>query len=175
MAWTGKALASHLDKSARLESQVKQLIQMANQQQSKLDLRPLFDTIENMKQKIALMETYDQRLGTLALSCTAGGGLLVYWWASRGSGATLSQLELFTRKGFLLAFWDPTVMVCAVLSHFSLLHNVSWAPVALQGHRAGLGLAHALWWRLWCYPGIYDSWLPAFIIQLAAAITVLRS
>lgn len=72
MAWTGKALASHLDKSARLESQVKQLIQMANQQQSKLDLRPLFDTIENMKQKIALMETYDQRLGMLALSCTGG-------------------------------------------------------------------------------------------------------
>lgn len=45
---------------------------MANQQQSKLDLRPLFDTIENMKQKIALMETYDQRLGMLALSCTGG-------------------------------------------------------------------------------------------------------
>lgn len=42
---------------------MKQLIQMANQQQSKLDLRPLFDTIENVKQKIALMETYDQRLG----------------------------------------------------------------------------------------------------------------
>ncbi|NWI02711.1 TRAF5 factor, partial [Tichodroma muraria] len=60
-----QALASHLDKSARLESQVKQLIQMANQQQSKLDLRPLFDTIENVKQKIALMETYDQRLVVL--------------------------------------------------------------------------------------------------------------
>lgn len=40
---------------------------MANQQQSKLDLRPLFDTIENVKQKIALMETYDQRLGVLEL------------------------------------------------------------------------------------------------------------
>lgn len=60
-----QTLASHLDKSARLESQVKQLIQMANQQQSKLDLRPLFDTIENVKQKIALMETYDQRLAVL--------------------------------------------------------------------------------------------------------------
>ncbi|XP_068024856.1 TNF receptor-associated factor 5 isoform X4 [Melanerpes formicivorus] len=60
-----QALASHLDKSARLESQVKQLIQMANQQQSKLDLRPLFDTIENVKQTIALMETYDQRLVVL--------------------------------------------------------------------------------------------------------------
>ncbi|XP_050565561.1 TNF receptor-associated factor 5 isoform X2 [Cygnus atratus] len=60
-----QALASHLDKSARLESQVKQLIQIANQQQSKLDLRPLFDTIENVKQKIALMESYDQRLVVL--------------------------------------------------------------------------------------------------------------
>ncbi|XP_061204365.1 TNF receptor-associated factor 5 isoform X3 [Neopsephotus bourkii] len=60
-----QALASHLDKSARLESQVKQLIQMANQQQSKLDLQPLFDMIENVKQKIALMETYDQRLVVL--------------------------------------------------------------------------------------------------------------
>lgn len=40
---------------------------MANQQQSKLDLRPLLDTIENVKQKIALMETYDQRLGMLGL------------------------------------------------------------------------------------------------------------
>lgn len=76
---------------------------MANQQQSKLDLRPLFDTIENVKQKISLMETYDQRLGMLALSYTGGGGLLIYWWLSRGSGATLSQLELFTRMGFLLA------------------------------------------------------------------------
>lgn len=46
---------------------MKQLIQMANQQQSKLDLRPLFDTIENVKQKIALMETYDQRLGMSGL------------------------------------------------------------------------------------------------------------
>lgn len=46
---------------------------MANQQQSKLDLRPLFDTIENVKQKIALMETYDQRLGTLALCCPGRG------------------------------------------------------------------------------------------------------
>lgn len=46
---------------------------MANQQQSKLDLRPLFDTIETVKQKIALMETYDQRLGMLALPCTGRG------------------------------------------------------------------------------------------------------
>lgn len=56
---------------------------MANQQQNKLDLRPLFDTIENIKQKIALMETYDQRLGVLELlflfyMCV--GLLLIYWW-----------------------------------------------------------------------------------------------
>jgi len=76
---------------------------MANQQQSKLDLRPLFDTIENVKQKIALMETYDQRLGALRLSVltyTGAGFLLIDWWLSRGSGAAVSQL--FARKRFLL-------------------------------------------------------------------------
>lgn len=82
---------------------------MANQQQSKLDLRPLFDTIENVKQKIALMETYDQRLGVLGLSflfCTGVGVgfLLIYWWLSRGSGAAVSQLQLLARKDFLFAF-----------------------------------------------------------------------
>ncbi|XP_019371961.1 PREDICTED: TNF receptor-associated factor 5 isoform X1 [Gavialis gangeticus] len=60
-----QTLASHLDKSTWLETQVKQLIQMANQQQNKFDLRPLLETIENVKQKIALMETYDQRLVVL--------------------------------------------------------------------------------------------------------------
>lgn len=74
---------------------MKQLIQMANQQQSKLDLQPLFDMIENVKQKIALMETYDQRLGMLGLPilfCTGMGFLLIYW-LSRGSGATVTQLQ----------------------------------------------------------------------------------
>lgn len=58
---------------------------MANQQQSKLDLRPLFDTIENVKQKIALMETYDQRLGVLQLLFLfymSVGLLLIYWWVT---------------------------------------------------------------------------------------------
>lgn len=118
MAWTGKALASHLDKSARLESQVKQLIQMANQQQSKLDLRPLFDTIEHVKQKIALMETYDQRLGVLGLSvlfCTGVGFCRFTGSVSRGSGATVSQFQLFARKDFLLAKTKPWCCVCCVL------------------------------------------------------------
>ncbi|XP_050807833.1 TNF receptor-associated factor 5 isoform X1 [Gopherus flavomarginatus] len=60
-----QTLASHIDKSAWLETQVRQLIQMSNQQQSKFDLRPLLETIENIKQKIAFMETYDQRLVVL--------------------------------------------------------------------------------------------------------------
>lgn len=105
MVLTGKALASHLDKSARLESQVKQLIQMANQQQSKLDLRPLFDTIENVKQKIALMESYDQRLGMLgllSLFCVGLGFLLMLWWLSRGSGSADSQLRLLARNNLLI-------------------------------------------------------------------------
>lgn len=105
MVLTGKALASHLDKSARLESQVKQLIQMANQQQSKLDLRPLFDTIENVKQKIALMESYDQRLGMLgllSLFCVGLGFLLMLWWLSKGSGTADSQLWLLARNNLLI-------------------------------------------------------------------------
>uniref|UniRef100_A0A8D0HEU7 TNF receptor-associated factor n=1 Tax=Sphenodon punctatus TaxID=8508 RepID=A0A8D0HEU7_SPHPU len=60
-----QTLASHLDKSAWLETQVRQLVQTANQQQSKFDLGSLLETIENIKQKIAFMETYDQRLVVL--------------------------------------------------------------------------------------------------------------
>ncbi|CAM4538769.1 TNF receptor-associated factor 5 isoform X1 [Caretta caretta] len=60
-----QTLASHIDKSAWLETQVRQLIQMSNEQQSKFDLRPLLETIENVKQKISFMETYDQRLVVL--------------------------------------------------------------------------------------------------------------
>lgn len=59
-----KTLAIHLDKSACLETQVRQLVQMANQQQSKFDLRPLLQTIDNIKQKVAFLESYEQRLGT---------------------------------------------------------------------------------------------------------------
>lgn len=120
---------------------------MANQQQSKLDLRPLFDTIENVKQKIALMETYDQRLGMLGLSflfCAGVEFLLIYWCLSRGSGATVSQLQLLARKGFLLAFSDQAMVVHAASSRLPLLHNISRMPVALQGQRAGLGQAGAL-------------------------------
>lgn len=61
MYW--KVLASHIDKSAWLEVQVRQLLQMANQQQSKFDLRPLVEAIDTVKQKITLLETHDQRLG----------------------------------------------------------------------------------------------------------------
>lgn len=38
------------------EVQVRQLLQMANQQQSKFDLRPLVFAIDTMKQKITLLE-----------------------------------------------------------------------------------------------------------------------
>lgn len=62
-----KMLAIHVDKSACLETQVRQLVQMANQQQSKLDLRSLLETIDNIKQKVAFLECYEQRLGTLGI------------------------------------------------------------------------------------------------------------
>ncbi|XP_074078701.1 TNF receptor-associated factor 5 [Macrotis lagotis] len=60
-----QVLASHIDKSAWLETQVRELLEVANQQQNKFDLRPLMNTIETIKQKITLLETYDQRLVTL--------------------------------------------------------------------------------------------------------------
>ncbi|XP_038617396.1 TNF receptor-associated factor 5 [Tachyglossus aculeatus] len=58
-------LATHIDKSTWLETQVRQLLHMANQQQSKFDLKSLMETIDTVKQKIALLETYDQRLVVL--------------------------------------------------------------------------------------------------------------
>ncbi|XP_054838054.1 TNF receptor-associated factor 5 [Eublepharis macularius] len=57
-----QTLAIHVDKSACLETQVKQLVQMSNQQQSKFDLRSLLETIENIKQKVAFLESFEQRL-----------------------------------------------------------------------------------------------------------------
>ncbi|XP_015283098.1 PREDICTED: TNF receptor-associated factor 5 [Gekko japonicus] len=57
-----QSLAVHVDKSACLETQVRQLIQMANQQQSKLDLKQLLETIETIKQKVAFLESFEQRL-----------------------------------------------------------------------------------------------------------------
>ncbi|KAM9613401.1 TNF receptor-associated factor 5 isoform 1-T2 [Trichechus inunguis] len=60
-----QALASHIDKSAWLEAQVRQLLQMANQQQTKLDLRPLVEAIDTIKQKITTLETNDQILVVL--------------------------------------------------------------------------------------------------------------
>ncbi|XP_007451385.1 PREDICTED: TNF receptor-associated factor 5 isoform X2 [Lipotes vexillifer] len=60
-----QVLASHVDKSAWLEVQVRQLLQMANQQQNKLELRPLVEAIDTVKQKITLLETHDQRLVVL--------------------------------------------------------------------------------------------------------------
>nr|XP_034967160.1 TNF receptor-associated factor 5 isoform X2 [Zootoca vivipara]XP_034967161.1 TNF receptor-associated factor 5 isoform X2 [Zootoca vivipara]XP_034967162.1 TNF receptor-associated factor 5 isoform X2 [Zootoca vivipara]XP_034967163.1 TNF receptor-associated factor 5 isoform X2 [Zootoca vivipara]XP_034967164.1 TNF receptor-associated factor 5 isoform X2 [Zootoca vivipara] len=60
-----QTLAIHIDKSACLETQVRQLVQMANQQQSKFSLRPLLETIDNIKQKVAFLESYEQRLVVL--------------------------------------------------------------------------------------------------------------
>ncbi|XP_053166273.1 TNF receptor-associated factor 5 isoform X2 [Hemicordylus capensis] len=60
-----QTLAIHVDKSACLETQVRQLVQMANQQQNKFDLRSLLETIDNIKQKVAFLESYDQRLVVL--------------------------------------------------------------------------------------------------------------
>ncbi|ELV12939.1 TNF receptor-associated factor 5 [Tupaia chinensis] len=60
-----EVLASHIDKSAWLEAQVHQLLQMVNQQQNKFDLRPLVEAIDTVKQKITLLETNDQRLVVL--------------------------------------------------------------------------------------------------------------
>ncbi|XP_066477773.1 TNF receptor-associated factor 5 [Tiliqua scincoides] len=60
-----QTLAIHVDKSACLETQVRQLVQMANQQQNKFDLRPLLETIDDIKQKVAFLESFDQRLVVL--------------------------------------------------------------------------------------------------------------
>uniref|UniRef100_A0A8C5SWU9 TNF receptor-associated factor n=1 Tax=Laticauda laticaudata TaxID=8630 RepID=A0A8C5SWU9_LATLA len=60
-----QTLAIHIDKNTFLETQLRQLVQKTNQQQSKLDLRTLLDTIDNLKQKVALLESYDQRLVVL--------------------------------------------------------------------------------------------------------------
>nr|XP_044999111.1 TNF receptor-associated factor 5 isoform X3 [Jaculus jaculus] len=60
-----QVLTSHIDKSAWLEAQVRQLLQMVNQQQSKHDLRPLVEAIDTVKEKITLLETSDQKLVVL--------------------------------------------------------------------------------------------------------------
>ncbi|XP_006834095.1 PREDICTED: TNF receptor-associated factor 5 isoform X2 [Chrysochloris asiatica] len=60
-----QALSSHIDKSAWLEAQVCQLLQMANQQQNKLDTKSLVEAIDAIKQKITLLETNDYRLVVL--------------------------------------------------------------------------------------------------------------
>ncbi|XP_029449127.1 TNF receptor-associated factor 5 isoform X2 [Rhinatrema bivittatum] len=62
-----QTLASQIDEATRLEKQVIQLIQMVNQEQNRHDVRPLMEMMENTKQKIALMETYDHRL--VGLEC----------------------------------------------------------------------------------------------------------
>lgn len=58
-----QALTSHIDKSAWLEAQVRQLLQTVNQQQNRLDLRSLVEAVDTVKQKITLLEASDQRLG----------------------------------------------------------------------------------------------------------------
>ncbi|XP_023375265.1 TNF receptor-associated factor 5 [Otolemur garnettii] len=60
-----QVLVSHVDKSAWLEAQVRQLLQMVNQQQNKFDLKPLTEAIDTVKQKITLLEHNDQRLVVL--------------------------------------------------------------------------------------------------------------
>ncbi|XP_060034362.1 TNF receptor-associated factor 5 [Erinaceus europaeus] len=60
-----QALASHMDRSAWLETQVRQLLQTASRPQSSLDLRSLVDAVDAVKQKVALLEAHDQRLGLL--------------------------------------------------------------------------------------------------------------
>ncbi|KAM5202766.1 TNF receptor-associated factor 5 isoform 2-T3 [Hipposideros larvatus] len=60
-----QVLTSHIDKSAWLEAQVRQLLQMANQQQSKFEMRPLVEAIDTVQQKITLLESNDQRLVVL--------------------------------------------------------------------------------------------------------------
>ncbi|XP_075451815.1 TNF receptor-associated factor 5 isoform X2 [Ascaphus truei] len=60
-----QTLASYIDKAAWLENQVIQLVQIVSQEQSRLDLRPLIETVECTKQKITVMETYENRLGNL--------------------------------------------------------------------------------------------------------------
>lgn len=61
-----QALTSHTDKSAWLEAQVRQLLQIVNQQPSRLDLRSLVDAVDSVKQRITQLEASDQRLGTCA-------------------------------------------------------------------------------------------------------------
>ncbi|CAH6789680.1 Traf5 [Phodopus roborovskii] len=60
-----QALTSHIDKSAWLETQVRQLLQIVNQQQNRFDLRSLVEAIDSIKQKITLLEASDQRLVVL--------------------------------------------------------------------------------------------------------------
>lgn len=62
-----QALTSHMDKSAWLEAQVRQLLQTVNQQQNRLDLRSLVEAVDTVKQKITLLEASDQRLGACPL------------------------------------------------------------------------------------------------------------
>lgn len=58
-----QALTSHIDKSAWLEAQVRQLLQIVNQQQNRFDLHSLVEAIDSVKQKVTLLEASDQRLG----------------------------------------------------------------------------------------------------------------
>ncbi|XP_053568374.1 TNF receptor-associated factor 5 isoform X2 [Bombina bombina] len=62
---SAQTLASYIEKAAWLETQVVQLVHLVSQEQSRLDLRPLVETIECTKQKIANMETCKDRLDNL--------------------------------------------------------------------------------------------------------------
>ncbi|KAM8947557.1 TNF receptor-associated factor 5 [Pelodytes ibericus] len=60
-----QTLASYIDKASWLENQVLEVVQLVTQEQSRLDMRPLMETMECTNLKIASMETYRDRLDNL--------------------------------------------------------------------------------------------------------------
>ncbi|KAE8600560.1 hypothetical protein XENTR_v10013311 [Xenopus tropicalis] len=57
-----KTLASYIDKSMWLEEQV---IQLVSKEHSRLDLRPILDTLESTKQRLSTLEAYKDRIDNL--------------------------------------------------------------------------------------------------------------
>ncbi|XP_063297522.1 TNF receptor-associated factor 5 [Pelobates fuscus] len=60
-----QTLATYIDKVAWLENQVLEVVQLVSQEQSRLDLRPLIETLECTNQKLISMESYKSRLDNL--------------------------------------------------------------------------------------------------------------
>ncbi|XP_078505855.1 TNF receptor-associated factor 5 [Lissotriton helveticus] len=71
-----QTLANRIDNSVWLEAEVKQLVQRVAQEQSRLDLRLVLDTVEDVKGKLALMEIYERRLVGLELQSERHNDLL---------------------------------------------------------------------------------------------------